>query len=139
MLNQNGQQIILEWKFTPPDYFEEPYVIKKQGYKIEIDNGAITATISPAFYEMRPDARMEFHKKINDLFLGAQVINFKRFSISKPTMHRLYPDGRKDISIFPDPLVCKCTLSDSVDITMTDKNGNIVADTKSKRINSRKN
>lgn len=139
MPNKNENQIILEWKFTPQDFFEAPYVIEEQDYKIEIHNGSITATISSAFYELRQDARMEFHDKINDLFLGAQVINFKRFSITKPAMHRLHPDGRKDISIFAEPFVCKISMSDSVDIIMTDKNGNIVEDTKSKRINSRKN
>jgi len=139
MSNNSEEQIILKWKFTPPDFFEAPYVIEEQDYKIEIDNGSITATISPALYESRPEARMEFHEKINDLFLGAQIINFKRFSITKPTMHRLHPDGRKDISIFPEPLVSTATLSASVDIIITDKNGKIVEDTKSKRISSRKN
>jgi hypothetical protein len=138
MSNNQEERIILEWKFTPPDFFEKPYDIKEKDYKIEIDNGFIKATVTPELYESLQDARMQFHEKINDLLLGAQVINFKRFSITKPTMHRLRPDGRKDISIFPDPIVCKVTVSDSVDIIIADKDGNIVADTKSQRINSRK-
>lgn len=138
MSDNHKEQIILEWKYTPPDFFEEKYVIEKQEYKIEIDNGLIKATIIPELYDSLQDARMEFHKKVDDLFMGAQVINFKRFSITKPTMHQLHPDGRKDISIFPDPIVCKVTVSDSVDIIITDKDGNIVEDTKSQRINSRK-
>lgn len=138
MSTNNEEQVILESKYSPPDFFEKRYVVEEQDYKIEIDNGFIKITFNPDFYDSLQDGRMEFHEKITDLFLGAQIINFKRFSLTKPSMHRLHPDGRKDITIFPEPIVCKITVSDSVDIIITDKDGNIVEDTKSQRINSRK-
>lgn len=138
MTNENNEKVILEWKYNPPDFFEDPYQIKKKVYKIEIDSGEIKATVSPSFYDAQENARLEIHEEVYNLFLGAQTLNFKSFSLPKPTMHRLHPDGRKDITIFPDPLVCTVKFGDSVDVVITDKDGNIVEDTRAKRIESKR-
>lgn len=129
------ERIILEWKYEPPDFFEAPCTIEIQDYNISINNGIATAIISPEFYDSREDLRNEFHEKIIDRFLGVQCINFKKFNITKPTiMHRLYSDGRKDITIFSEPFEVRVTMSASFETMITDKNGNILTDTKSEKI-----
>ena len=125
-LKTNGEKVILEWKYDPPDFFEAPFQIENDNYRIEINNGDIKATISPEFYDSETNARLEFHEKVNALFLGVQTLNFKPFNLSEPSMCRLHSDGRRDITIFPDPGVCKATISDLVDLIIEDKDGNKV-------------
>ena len=139
MSNSNEEQIILKWKFNPPDFFEALYTSEEEDFKIEIDNGSINAKMSSFFYESQPDVRMEIYEKINDIFLGAQVVNFKPFSITNSTMHRFHSKGQKGTTIFLEPLVLNVNLSEFVDIKITDKNGNIVGNAKSDRIKSIKN
>ncbi len=143
MPSNNEEQVILEWKYSPLDffedpYFEDPYTIEDDHYIIEIKNGEIKAIVFPTLYDSKPNARIEFHEKIKDLFWGAQVLNFKKFNLSKPTMYRLHPNGRKDITIFADPGVCIATASGKVDRVIKDKDGNIIEDTKAKRINAKR-
>ena len=59
----NKEKIILEWKYKPPDFFEDLYIIEKENYKIEIDKGKIKATVLPEFYDFRADARNEIHEE----------------------------------------------------------------------------
>ncbi len=128
----NGEKIILEWKYNPIDFFEGPFLIENDDYKIEINNGNIKATVSPKFYDSKKDARLNIHEEVNALFLGSQTLNFKPFHLSKPSMSRLRPDGRKDVTIYPDPIECKVTAN--FDLTITDKYGNIIEDTRAERI-----
>ena len=43
--------LIIEWSYTPEDYFEEPYSRKEEGYEVEIKNGRVTATLPAQKYD----------------------------------------------------------------------------------------
>ena len=49
--------VILEWTFSPPDYFEEPIRVTRSNYLMTIGNGKVEARIDPATYDIDPSMR----------------------------------------------------------------------------------
>jgi hypothetical protein len=132
-----GEIVILEWKFSPPNYFEEPVHIKHNDYEMTIDNGKVEARINPDVYDNEHKMRDELHDVVNNHLLGVQLLTYKTFKLSKSSMYRLHPDGRKEINIFPETGVM--TAYDCIsDIVVVDKNGNVINDTRKERIEKKK-
>jgi hypothetical protein len=129
--------VVLEWSFSPPDYFEEMIHIVLKTYSMTIDNGKVEARIAPVVYDKEPKIRDELHAALNARFLGVQLLIHTPYKLSKPSMYRLHPDGRRDITIFPEP--CAITASVGIpDIVVKDKNGNIVSDSQRDRSERKK-
>jgi len=101
--------VLLEWKFSPPDYFEEVIEISRQDYTMTIADGQVHAKIDSATYEADPGIRQQLHDALNDRFLGVQLFTHRGYELSRSTMTRVHPDGRKDIFIEPEP-ARKCSL-----------------------------
>ena len=129
--------VVLEWTFTPPDYFEEPIRIVRDNYEMTIENGKVKARIEAQYYDSESDLRMKFHESLNSRFLGAQILNQKPFELSKPSMSRIHPDGRKTQYIFPESIKVTLTVGPA-DIVVTDPNGKIISDSRRERIERRR-
>jgi len=125
--------IILEWKFSPPEYFEEPIYIKRNDYVMTIENGTVEARIRPEIYDKDQSMRDRLHSSLNDRFLGVQLFSHKPYELSKSSMYRLHPDGRRDITIFPEPIVVKMSIGEA-DFIVKDKDGNVIRNSKRERI-----
>lgn len=129
--------VVLEWKFSPPNYFEETIEISRHDYTMTISDGAVQAKIDSAIYEANPSMRQELHDSLNDRYLGVQLLTHRAYDLSKSTMTRVHPDGRRDIFIAPEP--GRIVLSGgTVDIRITDKDGNVISDSKRDRIEKKK-
>ena len=129
--------VVLEWKFSPPDYFEEPIHIKRDDYIMTISNGTVEARIRPEIYDKDQSMRDRLYSSLNDRFLGVQLFSHKPYELSKASMYRLHPDGRKDITIFPESCVMTMTMGEP-DIIVTDKDGNIISDSKKARVQKKR-
>lgn len=129
--------VVLGWTFTPPDYFEEPIRIVRDNYEITIENGKIKARIEAQYYDSGSDLRMKFHESLNSRFLGAQILNQKPFELSKPSMSRIHPDGRKNQYIFPESIKFTVTMG-TPDVVVTDPNGKVIRNSRRERIERRK-
>lgn len=129
--------VILEWRFTPKDYFEDEIRIEREGSVVLINAGRIEARINPAVYDQTHKMRDFLHQSLNDRFLGVQLLTHKPYTLSKSTMCRLHPDGRKDVTIFPESGVMTIT-GGSVDLVVKDKDGNIVSDSRRDRVEKKK-
>ena len=129
--------IVLEWQFSPPDYFEEGITISRHDYRMTIADGKVEARIDSAIYEANPSMRQELHGALNDRFLGVQLLSHRAYELSDPTMIRLHPDGRRDIFMELEP-GCLVMSGGTVDFQVTDKNGNVVVDTRRDRIEKKK-
>jgi hypothetical protein len=125
--------VVLEWKFSPPDYFEEPIHVKRDDYVMTISNGTVEARIKPELYDKDQSMRDRLHSSLNDRFLGVQLLSHKPYELSKASMYRLHPDGRKDITIFPEPIVIRVSTGEP-DIIVKDKDGNVISDSRQERI-----
>ena len=128
--------IVLEWTFSPKDFFEDEITIQRDGYVLSIKYGEVEARIDPVIYDNEHKMRDVLHKSLEDRFLGVQVLTHKPFELSKSSMHRLYSDGRKDVTIFPESISITCTMG-SVDFIVKDKDGNVVSDSRKDRINKK--
>lgn len=122
---------VLEWTFSPPDYFEEPIQISRDQYEMQIDNGKVEARVDAEYYEQDNTILDQLYETLSDRFLAEQFLSHKHYELSIPGVYRLHPDGHKDLSrIIRDTV----GVTDTIDITLTDENGNITADTRRDRI-----
>jgi hypothetical protein len=129
--------VVLEWRFSPRDYFEEAIQISRQDYTMTIADGQVQAKIDSAIYEANPDMRQGLHDALNDRFLGVQLLTHRAYELSPSAMTRVHPDGRRDIFIEAEP--GRIVISGgTVDFQVTDKDGNVISDSKRDRIEKKK-
>jgi hypothetical protein len=128
---------MLEWTYSPPDYFEAPIQISHDQYVMTIENGKVEAKVNDVIYEENPEMRNQLHEALNDRFIYKQVFNHQLFELSKPQVCKIHPDGRKDHFIFLETAEIICT-GELVDLVLMDKDGNIVGDTRRNRIDREK-
>jgi hypothetical protein len=57
--------VVLEWQFSPADYFEEPDEIVREGYELSISVGKIEARIDAAFYDTDLSLRQKLDDELN--------------------------------------------------------------------------
>ena len=128
---------VLEWTFSPPNYFEEPIHIVRDQYELKIDNGKVEAKVKAEFYDDDHKIRGELHEFLNDRFLGVQLTTHKPYELSKPGVYKLYPDGRRDLFVFAESAIMVFSVGE-VDLIVTDKEGQVVADSRRERIEKKK-
>jgi hypothetical protein len=124
----------LEWKYEPTDYLEEKLVVKRKGYQIDIDDGKAVVNVKPEFYEKNKSISEEIETDIRNILIGAKLINHKPFKLSGYSTNIYKPNGTKSI-LLKGHSSGMVVVSDSVDLIIKDKNGNIVGDTRRDRIN----
>jgi hypothetical protein len=125
--------VVLNWTFTPPDYFEERIEFKRNNYEMVIELGKVEVRIKPENYESNPNMRDDLQRAIDNRFLGVQLVTGKPYELSKATMYRQRPDGLKNYTLFAEPGVYKIS-GGTVDFITRDKNGNIMIDSSKDRI-----
>jgi hypothetical protein len=124
--------VLLEWKFSPHDYFEEVCEISHQDYTVTIGNGEIQARIDPTVYDADPAIRDRLHNDLHSRFLGVQVVTHRPFELSRSGMSRVHPDGRRDR--FLEVRIEAKSTTGAVDVQIIDKDRNIIRDSKRERI-----
>lgn len=129
--------VVLEWQFSPPDFFEEPITVSRDDYTMAIDNGKVKATIASVAYDANPSMDAVLHETLNGRFLGVQLLSHRPYELSKPKMTRVHPDGRIDTRIVPG--TDKLTLPGyRIDTQEIDENGKVVSDSRQDRIKKKK-
>lgn len=129
--------VVLEWDFSPSDYFEEAIEISRNDYTMAIANGHVQARIDATVYEANPGLRQTMHDALNDRFLGVQLLTHRAFKLSRSRMTQLHPDGRRDIFLEAEPGHIHLS-GRMVDFQVLDKDGNVIADSKRDRIEKKK-
>ena len=125
--------VLLEWTFKPADYFEEDINLNRDDYEVIISSGIIEARVNPEKYDAEHNVRDVIHADLNDRFLGVQLLTHKPYELSKSSMQRIHPDGRKDVTVFPEAAQVTISVC-NVDLVVRDPEGNIVGDTRRDRI-----
>jgi len=125
--------VLLEWSYTPTDFFEEPVYQWREDCEIHIEGGCVTATVDPDAYDAEHRKRDELHEVVDGYFRAVQIVTHKKYDLSKAGMSRVYPDGRRGASIFAEPAVIRFS-GGSVDFMERDAAGNVVVDTKRERM-----
>ncbi|MGB2808854.1 MAG: hypothetical protein WBC22_14005 [Sedimentisphaerales bacterium] len=136
MNNENRTIWIVEWTYSPPDYFEKRFRIDNEQYKLTIQNGKVEAIINAEHGDPRPELRDQLTTYLSFMFIGIQLISHKLYELSRSSVYCRHPDGKRVIFLEPEPIVV--TTSVSADLTITDRNGNVIADSRSERIEKKR-
>ena len=127
---------MLEWTFTPTDYFEEPVDFVCDDGSIHVENGQAGVCVPADLYPLDHSLRNQLHRELDARFLAAQVLSHKPYELSKSNVSKLHQDGRKDVWVFPE--TATMVISGSVpDIIHKDAAGNVIRDTRRERIERR--
>lgn len=130
-------EVQFEWKYTPENYFEEPILIKEDGYEISICDGIAFAKIDPSFHSQNPEIKEYLTRFIESELQAIQIMSHRDFTLSKPSRNDLRSDGTKNIFLEVEPIKIKVSVG-PVDLVVRDKDGNIVSDTKQERLDKQK-
>lgn len=125
--------VLLEWQFTPHDYFEQPITVSRQDYTLVIADGTARATIPADVFDATPSMRDTLHGELQARFLAAQLLSRSLFVLSKSSLVRVRPDGRRDIFVELESGQLRVSLG-SIDVRATDRDGNVVSDSRRDRI-----
>jgi hypothetical protein len=127
-------KIILDWNYSPKDFFEKKTEIDTNQYEMVIDNGKITVTLDGETYDDNPSIREQLNSFLEDRFLGAQLVNRKPYELSKSSLCRIFPDGKKNYEASVETLGVVVSVG-TLDVIAKDAEGNIISDSKQDRIN----
>jgi hypothetical protein len=128
-----GLLVVLEWIFSPPNYFEDPIQVTRDKYVMTIANGKVEAGIDASVFDRDPFLRQSLDAALNDRFLGVQLLTHQPYQLSESTITRLHPDGRKDRFIELEAEQLKLS-GEILDRQVMDKDGNVLMDTRRERI-----
>jgi len=128
-----GDIVLLEWEFSPPDYFEQDLTLKHDDCQLVIKEGKVEARIDPSVYDQNNKMRNSLYEFLNNIFSGVELYSHKPYKLSEASEIRLHADGRKDVVIYAKASIIS-TSSLTVDTIICDKNGNIISDSKRDRI-----
>jgi len=127
--------VFLEWTFSPPDYFEEAFVIKRDSYTMTIGEGTAKAHADPAAYNDSRELRNALHNELNDYFLGVKLLTHEPYKLSNASMFRRSSDGREIETVFPNDLDISISMTPlALDTLVRDEDGRILEDSRQDRI-----
>lgn len=128
-----GADVLLEWTYSPRDFFESAIEIARSDYTVDIAAGAVSARLPASAFDADEGIRQRLHESLVDRMRGIQLLTRKPFQLSKPRLTRIDPDGRRHIFVELEGAVLTLT-GGLVDITVTDATGKVVRDSKQERI-----
>jgi len=135
-MEENGIAYI-KWIYTPADFFEEKATDLLPDYEHTIENGEIVVRMDPNEYKNHPEIVDELHNRLLDIFRGAALVSQKPFDLNRAGEEIIHPSGRKDIILHLQTGILTMGVG-TVDIVVTDPNGNVRIDTKKDRLDKRK-
>jgi len=129
-------EVLLEWTYSPRDFFESEIEVARSDYTVNIPSSAISTRLRAFEFDADDGIRQRLHDALFDLMCGVQLVTRKPFQLSKSRLTRIEPDGRRHIFVEPEGAVL--TLSGfPVDTTVTDASVKVIADSKQERINGK--
>ncbi|MCA1640088.1 MAG: hypothetical protein LC768_17495, partial [Acidobacteria bacterium] len=102
--------VIMEWTYTPGDYFEEKFEQFQDRFNLEIDNGKVQAVIPASVFDKNNSILEEIDEQIKALFMGIMICTHNDYKLSAYTDYRLLPDGKKAYTLRAQKAVFKLTL-----------------------------
>ena len=127
-------KVIIEWTFSPANYFEGAIEIHRDYCVMTIADGKAEACIDAAVFDSDPSIRQVLHNGLNDRFLGAQLLTHQGYTLSTSSIVRIDAEGRRNIFLEVDVAIGICFTGSTLDLQKRDSDGNIVVDTRKERI-----
>lgn len=124
---------VLEWEYTPSDFFEDPVQVCAGSGRISIEKGWARGSFDASEYARGADFRDKMHELLRQEFLIRQLFTQRAFKLDKPAMTREYSSGQRDVTVFVETLKLRLRTYPA-DITVGNAKGNVALDTRTKRL-----
>lgn len=119
---------IIKWTYSPANYFEEPLQISEEHFELIAQDGKVEAKVD---HNPRPDLCDQLDTELRLRFQGVQLVSRDPYKLSQPSVHCRKPDRTK-IFLCEGTIAAKASVS--ADFKITDKNGNVIANSRAERI-----
>lgn len=125
-------EVVLEWVYWPPSFFESSNEIAGSDYALGPESACISTRMRAAEFDAHPSTVQRLHTSLVSRMRGIQLTNRKPFQLQKPRLIRIGPDGKRHIFVELESATLTVS-SGNVDVTVTDASGNVIQDSKRKR------
>jgi hypothetical protein len=130
--------VLLEWRYVPESYLEEPISISFEGYSLEIKDGIAVAKIDPPLYNSDGSIWKDLTHEIESRLVAVQLLTHHAYELSKPSRTDVREDGTRHCFLESEDCAVLSPFSGTADIIVRNKSGDIVRDTKRKRLDKQK-
>ncbi|SCK54624.1 hypothetical protein VAR608DRAFT_5588 [Variovorax sp. HW608] len=129
--------VLLQWSFSPPEYFEQRIEIGAAHHSVEIDVGKILARIDGEHFQRDPSMPETLHNELLARFRAAQLLTHRPFELSGSSMVEVFKDGHTNRLIAPLTGVIAIGSVGSVGVIITDPTtGEVLYDSRRERRDS---
>lgn len=126
-------EVQLDWKYTPPDYLEEPVYISEDGFEFSISDGLAVAKIAPSLFEKDPEIREYLTSLLESRLQAVQIMSHADYDLNKPSRSDIREDGSKDTYVDVEQLSINASCN-PVDLVVKNSDGNIISDSRRERL-----
>jgi hypothetical protein len=130
-------EVILEWIYWPPSFFESQSEISGSDYTLDSQAARISTRMPAAAFDADTRTRERLHASLLNRMRGIQLSNRKPFQLQKPHLIRIGPDGKRQIFVELEGAKLKVD-GGSVDVTVSDASGKVIHDSKLERIDTKR-
>jgi hypothetical protein len=123
----------LEWRYEPTDFFEASYQHAEEGFDLKVDAGTAMATLTVPADPVPADLEARVRSLIENIFLVRKFQLHKDYKLEGPRIYQHSPSGRKDVSIRLVGVASEGMVG-KLDVKIEDSDGNVIFDSKAKRI-----
>lgn len=116
---------IIEWKFTPKDYFKVPRHIECENYEMWISQGKVKAEVNEEDCEDVYRMMENLHSSLQSRFIAVELKTLLPFHISNPSVYKLYSDGHEHYYLQSQSISMSRLEIEKPVLQIIDENGNI--------------
>lgn len=124
------------WTYSPKDFFESNFNHTNCTGRVEINNGDIIVELNTSEDPVSAKTLKDVNDLITNIFNITQLLKNETYLLNNPIIRQEKPEGKKPtlMTFLSDTVI----LRDQIDFKIAIEDGNIVIDTKEKRINEHK-
>jgi hypothetical protein len=129
--------IVLDWTYSPTDFFEQDISIPNTDYVLEIRSGSVQARVSLCKFAEDGSTRDKIHAALDRRFRAVQALSHRAYVLNGPSQYRSLPDGRRQHTLFvhDSESVVQC---DTVDLVVKNSDGDVIADSRADRLREKR-
>lgn len=128
------KKTIVEWVYEPSSYFEGSGIFSEKDYDIKLENGLASAILSIPQDPVPGELLQEINERLEFIFMTRQLYAHNPFKLKGFSISQIQPDGSKSVNVNLSDGVSVNSFTSQADIIVTDKDGNVVYDSKATRI-----
>jgi hypothetical protein len=130
-------EVILEWRFSPPDCFEQAISLSATDYSLALEDGSARATLNPTFYDQHPEIKNVLDESVRSQLAGAELVTHRPYTLSPPSVTRVHDNGTRQ-SFVELSGSGSIEISGRADVQVVDSDGNVTFDSRQERIEAKR-